>query len=786
MTIKDTYQADILGEWNFRKGSIADQSGKNNDGTGSGPLLWGRSTKGRGLIFDGDSTKVDVGSDTVGTKDVTIIAGMNLTGFGEGGTSGRILDNGKFSFELGSDALPRIRLTSDGFGVVVSGATGDVELNKNHILGVTRQSDGTANFYVDGVLSGTADQGSGTPEAGSTNSIIGNNNATNGTLDGIMNFCIQFDRILTNLEMAQFYEEYTKEAHLDYIPEETNLSEGDIETSVTGAWDMNVRGGTLLDVTGGGNNGVISGTGSTQVDGVFGKALQFPGVDNNSGVQIQEDSLIDDIFVGGGAVEAWVLATSDGGTSLGRIADKGAWFLLCQSEAAGFVRLWFRKGFTGTNGDWKTTDVVMPLNTPVHVIVSYDDGAEANNPIFFINGTEYIMGSGMDETDAPVGTATSDASLDLWIGSTSSNNGIWGGWIDTVKLHNKTFTQAEAQVQYEKGKNKLVYNADGKDWNVSTANVTAGLLENTGWQVESGTWQIDSSIQKGASGQLITDGDMEDSTTDEWIVHNNAILTKSTDSPHSGSRALRVAYDGTPNPGAQKNLFDANKTYRYTGWARGDGTYFPYIFDGATIWSGTTSTSWQRFDVTSAPSSQTRFRVWGGAGAWVEFDDVKVIDVVPDGRKQLTCVGTGSINIPSEQAFGTWEFEVNPASGGVVTRVYFIASDATGYLATTEGYFFAIIGTAEVEIYKSSGGGAATKFKSNEIFTFGSWHKFKVTRNGKTFNVYYDNAGVWTLLTVQTGAMPFTDATPLTSNIILIENNTGNNVRNFKLSPVVQ
>jgi hypothetical protein len=36
-----------------------------------------------------------------------------------------------------------------------------------------------------------------------------------------------------------------------------------------------------------------------------------------------------------------------------------------------------------------------------------------------------------------------------------------------------------------------VYIADGKGWNESVGNVTSNFLENTGWDIESGTWQVD-------------------------------------------------------------------------------------------------------------------------------------------------------------------------------------------------------------------------------------------------------------------------------------------------------
>ena len=485
MTIKEQYKSDIQGEWDFRLGSFLDQSDNSNDGTSSGSQGWSHTTKGRALVFDGDDDKVDVGSDTVASKAVTIIACVNLKSHGEGGSSGRIFDNGKFSFELGSTAFPRIRLTSDGFGTVVSGATGDVSLNVNHILAVTRAADGTANFYVDGVLSGTANQGSGTPENG-TNSIIGNNNATTGALEGDMNYIIQFDRVLTAAEMSQLYEEMKQEAHLDFIPSNTILPEGEADKSSIAGWDMNIRGGSILDISGNGRNATMVGS-LTQVDGINGKALNMEGT--NSYLTVADHASLQTPFSGGGTIEAWFLARSDGESSLGRILQKLGLYLYCSDEAAGFMKMTFRKGFTTTDGIWVTTDAIIPLNTPVQLLISYDSGTVDENPTFYVNGTAFTVGSGLTESQTPVGTSESETGT-LYIGNYGSLDGNWDGWIDTLKFHNIAMNDAQATAQYEKAKSKLTYYADGKDWNVSTANESSGLLSNTDWELNSVNTQV--------------------------------------------------------------------------------------------------------------------------------------------------------------------------------------------------------------------------------------------------------------------------------------------------------
>lgn len=133
------------------------------------------------------------------------------------------------------------------------------------------------------------------------------------------------------------------------------------------------------------------------------------------------------------------------------------------------------------------------------------------------------------------------------------------------------------------------------------------------------------------STELLTDGDMEDndgSPTSSWTVGNAAALTKNTSSPHGGSQVLRVTRNGVSTPYAyQPNSLTIGQVYRFTGFARGDGNVAPGITDGyAQFWTGTTSTTWQPFDVVRVAAG-TRATYASNAtvdGRYGDFDDVSV------------------------------------------------------------------------------------------------------------------------------------------------------------------
>ena len=155
-------------------------------------------------IFNGTSSKIDYGSERVGDGNITMVAWINQNTFGEG-SAGRIVDNGKFWVRANSTSF-RISVSSDG-STEANSATSSLLNDHEVFVAVTRTSAGVANIYINGVLSGTANQASGTPAAGSTNLIIGNNNAASATFDGrISGVCI-FNKILTTTQIGQLYNE---------------------------------------------------------------------------------------------------------------------------------------------------------------------------------------------------------------------------------------------------------------------------------------------------------------------------------------------------------------------------------------------------------------------------------------------------------------------------------------------------------------------------------------------------------------------------------------------------
>ncbi len=119
-----------------------------------------------GMNFNGSTSKLDCGNYDSLVGDKTIIMWINPNAFN---SNTMLLSNDKLLVILNDTGT--IGLTSDGINQPLSA----VSIKKgmwNFVL-ITRNSIGTTNFYINGVLSGTANQASATPVAGTTNITIG-------------------------------------------------------------------------------------------------------------------------------------------------------------------------------------------------------------------------------------------------------------------------------------------------------------------------------------------------------------------------------------------------------------------------------------------------------------------------------------------------------------------------------------------------------------------------------------------------------------------------------------
>ena len=146
------------------------------------------------LYFDGVDDTLSNAADVIGTGDVTVFAVIKPIGWG-GTNVGRIIGNGQFFIAV-TNSNSRLYASSDNSVTTAFSANSSIALSTSYVVAVTRTSAGVANIYINGTLSGTADQASGTPAAGSP-TYIGNRAAFDRAFDGYLGLMGVYNSILT-------------------------------------------------------------------------------------------------------------------------------------------------------------------------------------------------------------------------------------------------------------------------------------------------------------------------------------------------------------------------------------------------------------------------------------------------------------------------------------------------------------------------------------------------------------------------------------------------------------
>jgi len=135
---------------------------------------------------------------------------------------------------------------------------------------------------------------------------------------------------------------------------------------------------------------------------------------------------------------------------------------------------------------------------------------------------------------------------------------------------------------------------------------------------------------------ILVDGNMEAADTSAWTVVSGGILAKEAGARTGGTGSLVMSIDKTTgdNSGAMSQSVLTNGVdYNITGWARGSDTAgIPTIGDVTftNIFTGTTSSTWQYFDVDFTASGTLIYFVnliVTTTGDKVYFDDVVITEV---------------------------------------------------------------------------------------------------------------------------------------------------------------
>jgi len=199
----------------------------------------------------------------------------------------------------------------------------------------------------------------------------------------------------------------------------------------------------IMDSTSNNNDGIPSEV--VRVDGQIGYGQNFNG--DTSEIDCASKTAIDNIFAGGGTLEAWIYPESWGENGYGRILDKASSTGSADGWNWGVIgsvsSVYLEHEFSGSTPSWDS-ETVLSLDELSHVVVTYDSDSPDNEPQFIINGQLTTT----NEVTAPSGSAVSDAAQSMTIGNHGAIR-TFDGIIDEVRISNIKRSVDWAKATYE-------------------------------------------------------------------------------------------------------------------------------------------------------------------------------------------------------------------------------------------------------------------------------------------------------------------------------------------------
>jgi len=765
-----TAQDSLIGRW-LVNGSLRDWSGHGNHGIltpGNGGFR--RTEKGLAMLFDGADTKIDTGADMIGVGACSVSAWIHPDDLGNN-TSPKIIDNGKFSF-IWFHTNQNLKAKSDGSTQIAS-PINSVLLNKwSHVVFTRDATGASSNLYVNGVLSGTANRDTGTPVAGDYNVLIGNDSIQMLSFDGKILDTRIYNKVLSLSEVQSIYREGLEtlipivKAKRFFYPDPKSIPQRSV------AYSMRKVGNRIEDISGHGSHGTAHNM-VEDVPGVIGRACRFRAArqsyidcGNGDNVRITGTKL---------TVSAWIkrpVGSGQGDNYWGVLGKSGtnkyrsAYAFIIHDNTS----LWFYINYVSS---WAALAPLCCDDQWHHVLATYD-GSQIRIWVDLVEGTPKSCSGDIIDTEQ---------SFEIGRQASSYCNAC----IDEVEVENRVWSEEEMRNVYLRGAAKLLFYDDFSD----TPADGIGRVPR-GWsQLRDPLYcEMDGGypppllsgheiLPKVTSGELITNGgfaaDSGWSKGTGWSISDGKAThtgqndgTLSQDVGGVAGRKYRLSVDlvgaNPPPTNNYVNVYAGGVELRCLvlrlnkySWLRGNITYTIDF-----IWAGADSTL--RF---ISPNYATHYLEGS-------IDNVMLEEVESElpvlTRYAQAYSGIYFIGFPSEQAYGTWEFDVNlgmsnfqlylmgSALGNEVTSGYLLRLNSSGCL-----HFDRVVDGAGSRIFEN----AVMRPDGSYIPTipWGTWGRLKITRNYK---------GVWHIylngeLVVSTGAYtnPFTDNTIKTSKYFL-------------------
>jgi hypothetical protein len=387
---------------------------------------------GNAASLNGSTQYINLGNPTIlqAFSALTISAWINATALATNDYN-MIFYKDSSSYYL-SMYNKKLRFRSDNLSTtIISGATTLSTATWYHVA--VTYDGAKVTLYLNGMIDGSA-AATGAITDNGINASIGafstNSLFFNGKIDDVR----VFNRALSQTEIFQLSNWYSPPVVWLKMDENTGTT-------------------TTYDSSGNGYDATLAGMKSSDwVPAHFGSGLNFDAVAKY--MTVAQNTNINNIKAM--TIEAWIYPRSQGGSDVGRIADKnnntfdtGSWgFMLGDTTTNG---LSFYRNHSIQELKVESSDNTIQLNRWQHVALTWNGGKTAATDVhMYVNGIETGY---QTQTDAN-GNLPADEGNEMYVGAFNSDLSYGGfdGYLDDFRIYNYALTSAQVAIDYNGGK----------------------------------------------------------------------------------------------------------------------------------------------------------------------------------------------------------------------------------------------------------------------------------------------------------------------------------------------
>lgn len=285
-------------------------------------------------------------------------------------------------------------------------------------------------------------------------------------------------------------------------------------------------------------------------------------------------------------------------------------------------------------------------------------------------------------------------------------------------------------------------------------------------------------------------------------VGQSATYTLNTTNPISGTQdaLIDITVQGSTGnrpfiPGLFNNNMKIGGRYRFSfDYKMLQGTNQLYaIYTGSSTYNVFIDMIGEGFisvDFTATGQSSGVFPYFINNISKFQIDNLKCIEIshelptIVGGTKYLECVTSGTIALPSKQAYGTWEFDLYKGADASEISCYYINNNDK--LSPSVGYRTSFSNTERVTLQRAvNGSSVVDNFTISSYIQNNTWYRIKITRTLSGVITLYIKGGTfgneYVLVSMigGLGTNPITDNTYTTSNFFTIVLDVGSRIANI-------